>query len=119
MTLSHSRSWKVTDEGAAVADYDERVLAVVALIPPGLVMSYGDVAEFLGAGGPRQVGLVMSRSEADVPWWRVIHADGSPPPGKESECLRRLGEDGTPLRADGRRVDMSRARWDGCVRRRR
>ena len=67
--------------------YDEQVIGVVAAIPPGRVMSYGDVAEYLGAGGPRQVGQVMSRSEADLPWWRVIHADGSPPPGKESECL--------------------------------
>ena len=103
--------------GRLVSGYDERVLAVVALIPAGYVMSYGDVAEYLGAGGPRQVGQVMSRSEADVPWWRVIHADGSPPPGKEAECLRRLRSDGTPLRPDGRRVDMGRARWDGRVRR--
>ena len=93
--------------------YDEQVIGVVLHIPPGRVMSYGDVAEFLGAGGPRQVGQVMSRSEADLPWWRVIHADGSPPPGKESECLANLRAEATPLRAGGSRVDMRRARWDG------
>jgi alkylated DNA nucleotide flippase Atl1 len=93
--------------------YDEQVLAVVALIPPGRVMSYGDVAEYLGAGGPRRVGQAMSRSGGDVPWWRVIHADGSPPPGKESRCLAHHRAEATPLRPDGTRVDMRQARWDG------
>lgn len=40
--------------------YAERVLDVVERIPRGKVMSYGDVAEYLGEGGPRQVGRVMS-----------------------------------------------------------
>lgn len=96
-----------------VPPYDEQVLEVVASIPPGRVMSYGDVAEYLGAGGPRQVGQVMSRSGGDVPWWRVIHADGSPPPGKEAECLAMLRSEDVAMRPDGGRVDMRRARWDG------
>jgi alkylated DNA nucleotide flippase Atl1 len=94
-------------------DYDERVLAVVEAIPPGRVMSYGDIAEYVGEGGPRQVGRVMSVSGGSVPWWRVLHANGSPPAGHESEALARLRADGTPLRADGSRVDMRSARWDG------
>lgn len=93
--------------------YDEQVLEVVEQIPPGRVMSYGDVAEYLGAGGPRQVGQVMSRGGGDVPWWRVIHADGSPPPGKEAECLAQLRSEDVAMRPDGTRVDMRRARWDG------
>ena len=96
-----------------VVPYAERVLAVVALIPPGTVMSYGDVAEYLGAGGPRQVGQVMSQGTGDLPWWRVLHADGSPPPGHEAECLAHLRAEATALRRDGTRVDMRRARWDG------
>lgn len=99
--------------GVLPEDFDEMVLDVVARIPPGRVMAYGDVAEYLGVGGPRHVGRVMSRSEADVPWWRVIHADGSPPPGKERECLDQLRAEATPIRPDGTRVDMRRARWDG------
>jgi alkylated DNA nucleotide flippase Atl1 len=93
--------------------YDEQVLGVVALIPPGHVMSYGDIAEYLGAGGPRQVGQVMSRNVADVPWWRVIHADGSPPRGKERGFHDAWRAEATPMRPDGTRVDMRRARWDG------
>lgn len=94
-------------------DFDELVLDTVARIPPGRVMSYSDVADYLGVGGPRHVGRVMSRTEADVPWWRVIHSDGSPPPGKERECLDQLRAEATPMRPDGGRVDMRRARWDG------
>jgi alkylated DNA nucleotide flippase Atl1 len=94
-------------------DFEERVLAVVEAIPPGRVMSYGDIAEYVGEGGPRQVGRVMSMSGGSVPWWRVLHADGSPPEGHEPEALAQLLADGTPLRPGGLRVDMKRARWDG------
>ena len=94
-------------------DYDAAVAEVVRLIPPGRVMSYGDVAEYLGAGGPRQVGAVMARGGGDWPWWRVLRTDGSPPPGLETEALAALRAEGTPMRPDGGRVDMRRARWDG------
>lgn len=93
--------------------FDEQVLRVVELIPPGRLMSYGDVAEYLGAGGPRQVGQVMSRGTGDLPWWRVVRADGSPPPGLEDECLQRWRDEQVPMCPGGSRADMRRARWDG------
>jgi alkylated DNA nucleotide flippase Atl1 len=93
--------------------YVEQVLAVVETIPPGRVMSYGDIAEYVGEGGPRQVGRVMSEFGGGVPWWRVIRADGSPPTGHERECLQHLREEAAPLRPGGQRVDMRRGRWDG------
>ncbi|MGH3390566.1 MAG: MGMT family protein, partial [Actinomadura sp.] len=46
-------------------------------------------------------------------WWRVIRADGRPLPGHEGRALERYAAEGTPLRPDGTRVDMRRARWDG------
>jgi alkylated DNA nucleotide flippase Atl1 len=97
-------------------DFDEyaaRVLDAVEAIPAGRVMSYGDLAEYVGSGGPRRVGRVLSLHGAGVPWWRVIRADGSPPPGHERAAHREWRAEGTPLRADGLRVDMRRARWDG------
>jgi alkylated DNA nucleotide flippase Atl1 len=93
--------------------YVEQVLAVVESIPTGRVMSYGDVAEFVGQGGPRQVGKVMSDYGGGVPWWRVIRTDGTPPRCHDGEGRRRLLEEGTPMRPGGERVDMRRARWDG------
>ncbi|MFE7134532.1 MGMT family protein [Streptomyces sp. NPDC057638] len=101
-------------------EYVERVLDVVELIPPGRVMTYGDIAEWLGEGGPRQVGRVMALYGGGVPWWRVVRADGTLLPGHEPRALTRYRTEGTPLReasarAEGHvpRVDMRRARWDG------
>jgi alkylated DNA nucleotide flippase Atl1 len=95
--------------------YVEQVLAVVEAIPPGRVMSYGDIAEYVGEGGPRQVGRVMSEFGGGVPWWRVIRTDGSPPSSHEGEGLQRLRAEGAPLRPGGQRIDMRAARWEGPV----
>ncbi|MGW6565328.1 MGMT family protein [Streptomyces sp. NPDC054975] len=103
-------------------EYAERVLEVAELIPPGRVMTYGDVAEWLGEGGPRQVGRVMALYGGAVPWWRVVRADGALLPGHELRALGHYRDEGTPLRAAGRaasadghmpKLDMRRARWDG------
>ncbi|MEV0151119.1 MULTISPECIES: MGMT family protein [unclassified Nonomuraea] len=92
--------------------YAERVLQVVESIPPGRVMSYGDIAEYLGEGGPRQVGAVMSTWGGGVPWWRVVHADGgAASAGHLQECLAYWRAEGTPRR--GEKADMRAARWDG------
>ena len=80
-------------------DYSARVLDVVDAIPPGQVMSYGDIAEYLGAGGPRQVGRVLASYGGAVAWWRVIHADGTPAPGHDASALEHYLAEGTPLRA--------------------
>jgi alkylated DNA nucleotide flippase Atl1 len=101
-------------------EYAERVLDVADRIPPGHVMTYGDVAEWLEEGGPRQVGRVMALYGGAVPWWRVVRADGVLLPGHELEALGRYRAEGTPLKQAGRtadshlpRLDMRRARWDG------
>ncbi|WP_420497169.1 MGMT family protein [Parafrankia sp. FMc2] len=93
------------------------MLDTVARIPPGRVMTYGDVAEYVGAGTARTVGTVLARfgDEDDVPWHRVIRASGEPNPSAPAEALRRLRADGTPLGRGGDRVDLGRARWDGEV----
>ena len=101
-----------------IDDYSARVLDVVDAIPPGQVMCYGDIAEYLGAGGPRQVGRVLARYGGGAPWWRVIHADGTPAPGHDAAALRHYLAEGTPLRsaAPPVRVDLRHARWKGTTR---
>ncbi|MFF4171408.1 MGMT family protein [Streptomyces sp. NPDC001744] len=108
-------------EPPAYPAYAERVLDVADAIPPGRVMTYGDVAEWLGEGGPRQVGRVMALYGAAAPWWRVVRADGTLLPGHEPRALAHYREEGTPLRPAGPaagghvpRIDMRRARWDGA-----
>jgi alkylated DNA nucleotide flippase Atl1 len=99
-----------------VDDFASSVLDVVDSIPPGRVMSYGDIAEYLGSGpGPRQVGRVMATYGGAVAWWRVIHSDGTPAPGHDSVAVQHYLAEGTPLRSARPpvRVDMHRARWPG------
>jgi alkylated DNA nucleotide flippase Atl1 len=96
-------------------DFAERVLDVVAGIPEGLVMAYGDVAAAIGSRAPRAVGAVMAYYGSDVPWWRVVRASGHPAEGHERRALEHYRAEGTPLRwtADrsGYRVDLRRARY--------
>ena len=100
------------DEGASTAEtFVADVLDVVNAIPPGQVLTYGDVAALVGRGGPRQVGKVMSQWGSLVPWWRVLRAGGLPPTGHEQRALREYLAEGTPLRPGGERVDLRRARW--------
>ncbi|MFG2302951.1 MGMT family protein [Actinacidiphila glaucinigra] len=108
------------DDVPELPAYAERVLDVAERIPPGRVMTYGDVAEWLGEGGPRQVGHVMALYGGAVPWWRVVRADGGLLPGHELRALEHYRAEGTPLRPAPRaakghipRLDMRGARWDG------
>jgi methylated-DNA-protein-cysteine methyltransferase related protein len=86
---------------------DERraleVLRRVRSIPEGFVTTYGD----LTPGAPRFAGAVLAAcQDPDVPWQRVVRADGTLAQG---ERQRRLLEgEGVPFR--GARVDM-RAAW--------
>ncbi|MFE9460685.1 MGMT family protein [Streptomyces californicus] len=107
-------------EYAELPAYAERVLDVADLIPPGRVMTYGDVAEWLGDGGPRQVGRAMALYGSAVPWWRVVRSDGTLLPSHELRALEHYRAEGTPLREASRqaeghipKLDMRRARWDG------
>ena len=99
----------------AAGDYTEAVVAVVATIPPGRVMTYGDVAWTFGRAGARAVGMVMRYHGSGLPWWRVIRAGGHPPRGLEAEARAHYDEEGTPLLpADspaGYRVDLRAAAW--------
>ncbi len=99
-----------------VHDFAGAVLLVVADIPPGRVMTYGDVAAELGSRGARAVGRAMAIEGSSVPWWRVVRADGRPPAGHEHEALEHYRAEGTPLRASAvheldYRLDLAAARF--------
>lgn len=95
--------------GAEAEKYIEAVLRLVEAVPPGSVTTYGDLAELVGRGGPRQVGAVLARHGGGVPWWRVVRADGRPAEGLAERALRHLRDERVPVR-DGR-VRMTSARW--------
>jgi alkylated DNA nucleotide flippase Atl1 len=93
--------------------FAEAVLDLVEQIPPGRVMSYGSIAAELGSRASRQVGKVMAHGGSDVPWWRVVHADGRPPDCHDATALEHYRAEGTPLRESpsGYRVAMRTASW--------
>ena len=79
------------------------VLERVRAIPEGFVRTYGDVSP----GAPRFAGAVLFHAgDPDLPWWRVVRADGSLAKGDRQRALLRA--EGVPFR--GARVDMSVAR---------
>jgi alkylated DNA nucleotide flippase Atl1 len=106
-SLSAGLATRPGDTGAAPTPYALSVLDVVDRIPRGRVMTYGDVAEYLGTGSGRTVGTVMSRHGSEVPWWRVVRSSGEP----HADALSRLAAEGCPVR--GSRVDLDSCRWDG------
>ena len=60
------------------AQFDEAVCQIIANIPTGHVMAYGEIAR--AAGFPRHARMVskaMSRSELSLPWHRVVRSDRS------------------------------------------
>jgi methylated-DNA-protein-cysteine methyltransferase-like protein len=80
----------------------ERILDRVRAIPEGFVRTYGDI----DPRAPRLVGLVLSQTEEDIPWQRVVRADGSLAKGaRQRELLLR---EGVTMRGD--RVDLDDAR---------
>lgn len=97
-------------------DFVGAVLEVVAAIPPGRAMSYGDVAAAIGSRAARGVGQVMAYYGGDVPWWRVVRASGHPAIDHEARALEYYRAEGTPLLwsrdRSAFRVDLAAARFD-------
>ena len=87
--------------GRGSADGSERILAAVREIPEGFVRTYGD----LSPGAPRLVGAVLRKGGDQVPWWRVVRADGSLTQGERQRAL--LAAEGVPFA--GNRVEMTTA----------
>ena len=82
---------------------EELVLRRIRDTPEGFVRAYGDVSP----GAPRFAGTVLSANhDPDVPWWRIVRADGSLAKGERQRAL--LDAEGVPFR--GERVDMRIAR---------
>lgn len=63
----------------AKSPFTQKVIQVVQSIPPGTVVSYGQVAAYIGVPrAARQVGWTLRQIENSVtiPWWRVINNAG-------------------------------------------
>lgn len=100
------------------ANRNQRVWLVVAGIPRGRVMTYGQVARAAavpGPTGPRQVGYALAAlaEGSTIPWQRVVNAAGKisvreTVGGNRQRAL--LEEEGVEFDLEGR-VDLARFGW--------
>jgi methylated-DNA-protein-cysteine methyltransferase-like protein len=105
-------------------EYHEEVWDLVRSVPVGRVSTYGRIAALASppagmdaaayrAFGARWVGGAMAHCPDDVPWWRVINAQGRISPRDSAEEQRRLLE-GEGVNFDAcDRVDLAVFAWDG------
>jgi methylated-DNA-protein-cysteine methyltransferase-like protein len=82
----------------STGDFAEAAEAVIRSLQPGEVVTYGEVAADAGRpGAARAVGHLLATQPADLPWWRVVAANGRLVPGHEAEHARRLEAEGVRL----------------------
>ena len=84
----------------AKSSRNERIISRVRAIPKGFVRTYGDIDPL----APRLVRILTQTH--DLPWHRVVRADGTLPQGEAQRKL--LVAEGVPMR--GERVDLAEAR---------
>jgi methylated-DNA-protein-cysteine methyltransferase-like protein len=98
--LIHSRGegWQA---GGVDEETVERVRDAVRAIPPGETASYGEIAERVGLRSARLVGRILAEDGHDLPWHRVLRADGTCAPQIAQEQSARLRAEGV-LMENGR-----------------
>ncbi|MDH6238430.1 MGMT family protein [Cryobacterium sp. CG_9.6] len=84
-------------------DLVAKVRTIVVAIPKGHVAAYGEIGRELGIS-PREAGRAVALLDEDVPWWRVVYADGTPATCHDGEARALLEAEGVVFR--GGRVDM-------------
>lgn len=96
----------------------QKIYGAVQQIPQGYVATYGDIAALAGLPGhARLVGYALHAlsAENDVPWQRVVNAQGGISlgrawPGGEIRQRRLLEHEGIVFGLDGK-IDLKSFRW--------
>ena len=90
------------------------VYALVRKIPRGRVVSYGMIARALGmTRGARTVGWALRACPQDIPWHRVVNAQGKISPRSSAGANRQrvlLQREGVRFDRAGR-IDLERFGW--------
>lgn len=97
------------------AQFRQNVVEIVALIPDGRVLSYGDVATLAGSTrAARAVGTILKSIGDALPWHRVVNRDlcvsGSNFDGRPLHQVQRLQGEGHTVGHQGCLQDRS-TRW--------
>lgn len=94
----------------------ERVLRAVEQVPPGSVVSYGDIAGIVGTAA-RVVGAVMAQYGAEVTWWRVVDRDGRLPEHLLEAAREHWKAEHVSAGERGCRIERHRANLDDLAER--
>ena len=102
--------------------FEHVVYRLVRRVPPGHVVTYGQLAAL--AGFPRRaraVGRAMRDCPSDVPWHRVVNAQGaiSRRPRVSGMLTQRIRLEQEGIRLRGGRVLLRLHRWEPSATRRR
>ena len=95
-----------------------QVYALVCLIPPGRVATYGQIASYVDRCTPRMVGYAMAAAPEgkEIPWHRVINSQGmvSIRANGERDMMQRLllEAEGVIFNENGK-VDLNTVGWKG------
>lgn len=98
-------------------NFFEEVYRVVSMIPPGRVMTYGQIATYFGnPRGARTVGWALSSlpSGMHVPWHRVINSQGrisGAPKGYRAHEQRTLLEEEGVVFDETGRINLAEYTW--------
>lgn len=93
-----------------------KVFELVKKVPPGKVVTYGQIAEVLGTKDARRVGWALhSNKDQKTPCHRVVDRTGRLAPNfafdGEKEQRKRLIEEGVSF-LDEKHIDLKRHLWD-------
>lgn len=87
--------------GLKGGEREDAIVALIRAVPEGFVTTYGDLCP----EAPRLPGRILATTTEQLPWHRIVRADGTFAKGaRQRRLLRR---EGIPLAGD--RVDMERA----------
>jgi methylated-DNA-protein-cysteine methyltransferase-like protein len=92
-----------------------RIYDLVRQVPRGKITTYGDVSQLVGQGcDARVVGYAMAACPDDVPWQRVINAQGKISLKGEAAQKQRMRLEAEGIVFDARgKIDLDRFRWSG------
>ncbi|MEX0881620.1 MAG: MGMT family protein [Candidatus Saccharimonadales bacterium] len=98
------------------SEFRDRVYAIVAQIPKGRVMTYGQVAAHAGAAWAAwEVGQIAHYGPSDLPWQRVVNRNGGLArgytPGGYEAHKRDLEAEGVRIDDDYRVMDFKELLW--------
>lgn len=84
---------------AELTEFESDVLDCIGSLQPGDIVTYGEVAAEVGKpGAARAVGSTLRRYGSNVPWWRVVAANGRLVPGGEVRQTKLLKAEGIAVR---------------------